>query len=292
MGKTDRFSRDEVQRLLDLTPRQLDYWDRLQLVSAKKELGERFYDFRDLIALRTVKQLIEQGVPANRIGRAVAALREKLSHVQAPLTELRILSNGKDVVIERDGARLDPLSGQFVLNFDTREINEKVRVMSGRSASDWMAEALEWETGKKSAAEAIRAYERALQMDPNRVEALMNCGTLYYEQGYLEKATEYFRRAVELQPQDALAHFNLGSVLDELGELESARQHLRQSVRFDPKYPDAHYNLAFVCEKLGAATEARQHWQAYIQLDPFGPWSAYARQRLACSPGSKSARTT
>src|SRR5258707_3307844 len=119
MGTTNRFSPDEVQRILELTPKQLDYWDRLRLVSARKERGDRFYDFRDLIGLRTVKQLTEKGVPANRLGRALSALREKLSQVQAPLTELRVLSDGKNVVIERDGSRLEPLSGQFWMKFET-----------------------------------------------------------------------------------------------------------------------------------------------------------------------------
>src|SRR5438876_11190433 len=145
MGTTDRFSRDEVQRILGLSPKQLDYWDRLELVSARKDQGSRFYDFRDLIALRTVKQLIETGVPASRLRRALAALREKLSQVQAPLTELRVLSDGKDVIVERGGSRLKPISGQFVLNFETRELDERVRVMSGRSADDWLAMALEYE---------------------------------------------------------------------------------------------------------------------------------------------------
>ncbi len=63
MGATDRYSPDDVQRILGLTEKQLDYWDRLRLVSPQKEKGARFYDFRDLIGLRTIKQLVEKGVP-------------------------------------------------------------------------------------------------------------------------------------------------------------------------------------------------------------------------------------
>jgi hypothetical protein len=54
-------------------------------------------------------------------------------------------------------------------------------------------------------------------------------------------------------------------------------------VLLDPDYSDAHYNLAFVCEKLRSFVEAREHWQTYVKLDPVGPWSAYARQRIAAS---------
>jgi tetratricopeptide (TPR) repeat protein len=292
MGATDRFSPEETQRILGLTDKQLDYWVRLRLVSPRKEQGNRFYDFGDLIGLRTVKQLVEKGVPANRLRRALAALREKLAQVHAPLAELRVLSDGKDIVVERGGTRLEPLSGQFVLNFETRELDERVRVMAGRNADEWLAMALEYEAEGKTRAQAIDAYDRALCVDPQRPEVLINCGTLYYEDGNLEKASEYFRRALQLDAENALAHFNLGSVLEEVGEVEAARQHLRQAVRLDPNYPDAHYNLAFVCEKLGADAEARQHWQAYVRLDPAGPWCNYARQRLASSKTARSAGTT
>jgi tetratricopeptide (TPR) repeat protein len=292
MGPTERFTPEEVQRILGLTGKQLDHWDRLRLVSPTSEEGNRYYDFRDLIGLRTVKQLIEKGVPANRLQRAINALSEKLSKVQAPLAELRVISDGKDVIVERNGARLEPVSGQFVLNFDTRELHEQVRVIAERSAGDWIAIALKYESEGKPTDEIIAAYERALSLDPKKTVALLNCGTLFYEAGNLEKAAEYFRRAIELDSESALAHFNLGSVLDELGETESARQHLRLAVRLHPDYADPHYNLAFVCEKLGATTEAREHWQAYLKLDPVGPWAAYARQRLAASNVVKFAATT
>ena len=289
MGATDRFSTEDVQRILGLTAKQLDYWDRLRLVSPRKELGNRYYDFGSLIGLRTVKQLIEKGVPANRLRRALAALREKLAQVQAPLAELRVLSDGKDIVVERGGARLEPLSGQFVLNFEIGELDERVRVMEGRNADEWLATALAYEAEGKTRAQAIDAYDRALCVDPQRLEVLINCGTLCYEDGNLEKASEYFRRALALDAENALTHFNLGSVLEEIGEVEAARRHLRQAVRLDPNYPDAHYNLAFVCEKLGAYAEAQEHWETYVRLDPVGPWCNYARQRLASSKTAKSA---
>ena len=292
MSATDTFSTEDVQRIVGLTAKQLEYWDRLRLVSPRKEEGNRYYDFRDLIGLRTVKQLVEEGVPANRLRRSLAVLREKLAHVHAPLAELRVLSDGKDVVIESQGARLEPLSGQFVLNFETRELGEKVRVMAGPNADDWLATALEYDAEENTRAQAIEAYEHALSIDPQKVDALLNCGTLCYEEGNLKKAAEYFMRALQADPESALAHFNLGSVLEEVGRLEAARLHLRNAVRLDPGYPDAHYNLAFVCERLGARNEAQRHWQAYVTLDPLSPWCGYARQRLASCQKTKSARGT
>jgi tetratricopeptide (TPR) repeat protein len=291
MGATERFSPADVQRILGLTRKQLDSWDRLGLVSPQQQQGSTYYNFRDLIGLRTVKQLLETGVSANRLQKALAALNEKLSQVDAPLSQLRILSDGKDVLVEHGAARIEPLSGQFVLNFQTRELDESVRFIAKRSADDWLAMALSYESDKATRPDAIDAYNRCVDSDPENADALLNCGTLYYEDGDAEKAVEYFRRALAAQPQNVLAHFNLGSVLEEMGELEQARQHLRQAVTLDPNHADAHYNLAFVAEKLHSFAEAREHWQAYVKLDPIGPWSAYARQRIAASQIAKSARS-
>jgi tetratricopeptide (TPR) repeat protein len=281
MGATERFTRREFQRILDVTDKQLAYWEKLGLVSPRKNGSDKFYDFRDLISLRTAKQLIENGVSANRLRRSLVALNQKLSEVKAPLTELRILSNGRDVIVEHRGAHLEPISGQFVLNFDTRELREKLRFMPERSPEDWYALALQYEADPESHAQAIDAYRHVLAASPTHVDALINLGMLSYEQGDLENASACFLRAVKVEPDNAVGHFNLGSVLDELAQLEPARQHLRIAVRLDPRYADAHYNLAFVCDKLGSAIEARQHWQTYIHLDPSSPWCAYARQRLA-----------
>jgi tetratricopeptide (TPR) repeat protein len=289
MGATDRYSPEDVQRIVGLTRKQLDQWDRLHLVSPHSQDGHAFYDFRDLIGLRTIKQLLESGVSASRLQRALGALNEKLSQVQIPLSQLRILSDGKDVIVEQGSARLEPFSGQFVLNFETRELDESLRFIARRSAKDWMAMALSYEADKESRLQAIDAYDRCVDVDPNNTDALLNCGTLYYENGNFEKAADYFRRALAAQPENPLAHFNLGSVLEELGQLEEARRHLRQAVRLNPDYCDAHYNLAFVCEKLKAVTEATEHWKQYVRLDPVGPWATYARQRLAAGQIVRSA---
>src|SRR5215469_4313574 len=208
MGTTERFSRGEVQRILDVTGKQLDYWERLRIVSPKRGRGERFYDFRDLIGLRTAKQLIAAGVPANRLRRSLDALREKLSQIKSPLAELRVVSDGRDIIVERDGARLEPLSGQFVLNFEIRELGDRVHFMPERTVDEWLAVARTYEADRQTWPEALDAYDRALRMDPRRAEALINSGTLHYEQGDLGAAARCFTGAVSLEPGNALAQFN------------------------------------------------------------------------------------
>lgn len=288
MATAERFTRREFQRLLDVSEKQLAYWERLRILSPRKSAGNS-YDFRDLIGARTAKQLIESGVPATRLRKSLDALQAKLGEVQAPLTELRILSNGHDVLVEQEGQRLEPISGQFLLNFETRELRDRVRVMPERNADGWFALALEHEANPETRGQAVEAYERVLRINPDHVQALLNLGTLHYESAALEKARECFERAARLAPENDAAHFNLGSLLDETGELERARVHLRLAVRLNPQHADAHYNLAFVCDKLAARAEARQHWKRYLELDPASTWSNYAREQLRSEPKKNNA---
>ncbi len=296
MPTMDRYTRSDVLRIAGITPHQLSHWERLELILpyAPRKSGrpaqalpagpppqvERLYTFADLISLRTIKQLTESGVPASRLRDVVEALRRQLSQVDAPLAELRILSNGRNITVEYQGRTLEPLSGQLLFNFEAAELTDKVTAMPERSPEEWFALALDSEGRPEMKRQAIEAYEHAVRESPGWVEAHLNLGTLLYEQGDTARAAECFRGAASLAPGNPLAHFNLGCVLDELKQFEAARRHLREAVRLRPAYADAHYNLARVCDQLGGYAEARTHWRLYLELDPDSRWAEYARQRL------------
>jgi len=287
MKASEQYTRADLRRILDVSEKQLKQWEESQVIAPLAAEARQFYKFRDLIALRTAKQLTEKGVSPARLRQSLIALREKLAEVKSPLTELRIISNGKDVIVEgAGGGRLEPISGQFLLNFATRELIENVRVMPDRNADGWFRMALEFDADPATREKAIEAYDRVIAIEPRHVEALLNRGTLSYEDGALEAARTYFEKAVEVAPDNAVARFNLASTLDELGWLQEARQQLRLAVRLDPGNPDIRYNLATLCDRLGSPEEAREHWVAYLKLDPSSSYADYARQRLG-SGGEK-----
>jgi tetratricopeptide (TPR) repeat protein len=299
MSTTQQFTRDDVLRIVGITPRQLGHWERLRLVEPRNASAREAYGFGDIISLRTVKQLTGEHIPPRRLRQALAAL--ELGEGRTPLTELRIRSDGRRITVEYEGARIEPLSGQLLLNFDTASLSEKVRSISrpgpakaGRpergapdratEADEWFQTALDCEENPDLRPRAIEAYRRVIERQPSWVEPRLNLGTLLYEQGNKAEAAEHFRRAVALDPANPLAHFDLGSALEDLGKFPAARQHLSEALRLSPDYADAHYNLARVCDKLGAHLEARRHWRRYLELDPRSPWAKYARQQLG-APG-------
>src|ERR1700730_12275795 len=95
-GLGQRYTRREVGRILGLDASRLRYWERLQLVTPRARWGERFYNFGDLVALRTLQRLTDRRVPARRVRRAVKLFEEQFES-PLPLHQLRFLEQGRDV---------------------------------------------------------------------------------------------------------------------------------------------------------------------------------------------------
>jgi tetratricopeptide (TPR) repeat protein len=80
--------------------------------------------------------------------------------------------------------------------------------------------------------EAITAYNSALELSPDFVEALIGLGSAYSLMQDYERADEYYARAVALEPQNPNAHWGLALLLKSRGESEEAVAHLETVVEF------------------------------------------------------------
>lgn len=278
------YTRNEVERMMGVTRRELEYWTRLRLVLPKARWGERFFNFSDLVALETIKRLAARKVPARRIRRAVTILQTELGSNQAPLSQLRVSTNGTQVVVYPPDAvarPFEPLTGQFVLDFETSEVANKVHAMASRSAEEWFEYGMMCDSNTESLDQAAEAYRRAVEAAPEWVEARINLGTTMYQLGRMEEALKQFTSAIQLEPQNALAEFNLGCVLEQLGKTEDAIIHLAHAVEMTPSLADGHLNLALAYEKKGQIQNALRHLSLYVRYEPNGPWAEFARARIA-----------
>ena len=104
------FTAAQAARLTGCTPARLEAWRRIGLVRPATNGG---YGFRDLVALRMVASLLEDGVAMARIRRAVGELLAAGEDVSS----LSLVSEGDTVLACRDdGQVLDALRrGQLVL---------------------------------------------------------------------------------------------------------------------------------------------------------------------------------
>src|SRR5262249_39944334 len=124
LGKApqEQYSRQDVRRMLAISDQQLRGWHKQGFIPSADT-----FSFSDLIALRALQKLRESRIPSKQIGRALVSLKRKLSDVHSPLTQLKILSNGKMIVVQVAGQKMDALSGQMLFDFDTAELGS-VRV--------------------------------------------------------------------------------------------------------------------------------------------------------------------
>lgn len=269
--------------MLGVYPRRLSYWARLRLVRPRARWGERFYTFTDLVALETIKRLTANRVPARRLRRAILALEAQLGEAGAPLSRLQVVSNGREVVVVPPGAQetpIEPLSGQYVLRFETSALALQLRRLKRRTAEEWFELGLAYDARRDGLPRAVEAFRRATALAPQWLEPHVNLGTALYLLGRLEEARSVLERAVALAPASADAHYDLGCVLEPLGEVDAATSHFERAVALSPRFAEAHLNLALICQKRGEQLRAKRHLSAYLRCEPRGAWAEFARTEI------------
>jgi tetratricopeptide (TPR) repeat protein len=154
--------------------------------------------------------------------------------------------------------------------------------------------------------EAISAFRRGIELQPEFPEAHNNLGGALAETGDRTGAVAHFREAIRLQPDLAGAQRNLAKLLETFTEAE---YHFKQAIYYRPNYAPAHfdYGLALAAEERYA--DAAVEFDAATRADPKmaeahsslgdmlalqgNPSQAIAhyRQALALRPDLESART-
>jgi Flp pilus assembly protein TadD len=78
----------------------------------------------------------------------------------------------------------------------------------------------------------------------NLALAQNDLGASLIRDGDPAQAMRHFERAIELEPLHAEAHINIGLTLEQLGDFENAARHYAAAIRARPDFADAHFQLA------------------------------------------------
>ena len=276
------YSRADVRRQFRLTERQLKSWERESLVPPLES-----YSFSDLIAIRTILELRGKGFRSRNIAEAVSSLRRKLDDVKRPLSELRILSDGRKIAVQVAGHKMEALTGQILFDFEAAELGGvrdfPERKQGGdllRESEVWFQQGLDLEETGAPVEKVLEAYQKVVELNPAAAGALVNLGTIHYRQRKFGEAERYYKQAIAADPSYPLAEFNLGNLYDEQGRLADAFHHYKRTLALNPQYADAHFNLALLCERTGDTLKAVLHWKIYLKLDRTGQWAEIARRQL------------
>ena len=264
------FTAADLRRILRVSEAGLRSCLRAALLP-QSQRSPGLYTFQHLVLLRTAHGLKEGGVSVRRIRTVLLSLQRQLGKDQG-MSSLKIYASGKRVVVWDGRSHWQPDSGQFLLNFDTKQILKPVRLKAppreqpsqAQAALGWFERAMALQTDSWD--EARRAYQEALRLQPAFVEAHINLGLLHHNTGDFIEAETSYRRALQCGPESPLAHFNLAVVLEDQGDKSGALTAYAEALKRAPNFREAHCNLAQLYEQLGRRLDAIRHYAAAKRL--------------------------
>jgi len=265
------YSSADLSRILRLSASGLRSCLRAALLPVCRSKRSHHYSFQHLVILRTAKGLHDAGVSMRQIQKVLGSLQRQLGEGEV-LSSLKIYASGKRVVVWDGRSHWQPDSGQFLLNFETRQIGKPTTLRRRpRGQPSKTDTALAWfertmRLQEESIEEARQAFLEAIRLRPTFVEAHLNLGLLHHNEGKLKEAEACYRRTLHFSPTLALAHFNLAVVLEDQYDKNGAIAAYEAALRADPTFRDAHWNLAQLYEQLGRRRDAVRHYAAAKRL--------------------------
>jgi Tfp pilus assembly protein PilF len=106
---------------------------------------------------------------------------------------------------------------------------------------------------------AAHWFERAVELKPDDVNALVWLGNIELDEGRPGDAEPMFARALALEPKSVSARFGLGRAALAKQEYGRAVEYLEAILALDPQATGAHYPLAMAYRGLGDSAKAEAH---------------------------------
>lgn len=273
--------RDILARYPSLRLDHLRYLEKCGVLKPSTDGDQRFFGFTDLTALRQIAGELQQGSAFRAIVRNLQASQS------GQLTFDFRLDAQPARIFELKPRRTPPLSTQASGTQGTIPLGTPGTLGTvgtgafgaiSRAEQHFLMGSLLDDGTPEQIDEAVKAYRRALDEDPDLVVALINLANIRYSRDELAEAQALYERAIALDPSYFEAHFNLGNIHHDHAQYASAEAAYLEAIALNPGYADAHFYLAVTLEKMGRSVDARAHWKSYEGLAPQGEWVELARE--------------
>jgi tetratricopeptide (TPR) repeat protein len=140
---------------------------------------------------------------------------------------------------------------------------------------------------------AMPEYRKALQLNPNNVEAHLKLGFLLYNiKEMYEQGMAHFQKAMEIDPNDPRIHHDIGMALLHQRKLDQAISHLSLALQRMPQGLDEQYKPVNMLYALGMAffskgdfKQAATHLSEAVRLDPNDARSHYNLAAVLAAQG-------
>jgi len=136
-----------------------------------------------------------------------------------------------------------------------------------------------------SAADAEKAYLKAVELDPKMVAVFDSLAALYNGQKRFDDAAKMSAKASELHTSaggggDARSVYNSAIILWNQSKMAEARVQFEKAFALDPKMVETQYYIGMALVNENKLADAKKALQQYLTLAPNGPNAATAKAVL------------
>ena len=116
--------------------------------------------------------------------------------------------------------------------------------------------------------QAIKSYEKALELKPDFADAYIGIGNVYLESLNMETAIDNYKKALDIDPRHVIAYFNLGVAYGYNGQIDEAIASCKKAIELNPRFIEAYSNLGDLYLEKGDKDEALKAYEKVVELDP------------------------
>lgn len=116
--------------------------------------------------------------------------------------------------------------------------------------------------------EAIAAFKKAVQLNPNSAESYNNLGICFYYLGQYEEARKHYQMSIKVDSNYFRAYSNLGILLGEMGHYEESLEMLESAIQINPDYFVGYKNLAVTYHSMGKPEQIIPLFKTYLKRNP------------------------
>ncbi|PPR33870.1 MAG: TPR repeat-containing protein YrrB [Alphaproteobacteria bacterium MarineAlpha6_Bin5] len=116
--------------------------------------------------------------------------------------------------------------------------------------------------------EAEAEAQKLLKQFPEDLTCLNILGVILDAKGQTEDAIKIYEKALQINENSPETHFNMGSIYHRLGRSNEARISYEKAITIKSDFLNAYFNLGLVCQNLQSYEKAIENYQKAIELKP------------------------